>query len=309
MANNKLVTVDVLQYNNEKIKEQLNKKVNIAQGVDNKDKILQVNAEGNLALVDMPDEVKVSAEEGNAITSKDDGLYVPSVSETKISAEEGNAIVSKDDGIYVPTTAETKVSAETDNQIETKEDGIYVAPTDLSDYYKKDETYSRTEVDDAITNAQLLGEAGVQAVELTKAEYDALSDEEKNSDEVVYFVPNTKALPEEVEVVTELNDTVTDKQVPSAKTVYDNLSTLFISEIVEAPTITVAANTTGTATIDLSKEGYTTAIASLQSTGNAKCYLYAANLKTDNTLNYGVFNTTESSLTLSPRFQVLYMKN
>ena len=114
MANNKLVTVDVLQYNNEKIKEQLNKKVNIAQGVDNKDKILQVNAEGNLTLVDMPDEVKVSAEEGNAITSNDDGLYVPSVSETKVSQAEGNTI-------------------------ETKEDGIYVAPTKLDDYAKTEE--------------------------------------------------------------------------------------------------------------------------------------------------------------------------
>jgi hypothetical protein len=172
-----------------------------------------------------------------------------------------------------------------------------------------DENIANNSTYSSLKIQELLGEAGVTAIELTKAEYDALSDEEKNSDEVVYFVPNTEALPEEVEVVTELNDTVTDKQVPSAKTVYDNLSTLFISEIVEAPTITVAANTTGTATIDLSKEGYTTAIASLQSTGNAKCYLYAANLKTDNTLNYGVFNTTESSLTLSPRFQVLYMKN
>ena len=65
MANNKLVTVDVLQYNNEKIKEQLNKKVNIAQGVDNKDKILQVNAEGNLSLVDMPDNEEIIFETEN----------------------------------------------------------------------------------------------------------------------------------------------------------------------------------------------------------------------------------------------------
>lgn len=34
---------------------------------------------------------------------------------------------------------------------------------------------------------ELLGDAGVQSVELTKAEYDALSDEEKNS-ETIYFI-------------------------------------------------------------------------------------------------------------------------
>jgi hypothetical protein len=34
---------------------------------------------------------------------------------------------------------------------------------------------------------ELLGDVGVQAVELTKAEYDALSDEEKNS-ETIYFI-------------------------------------------------------------------------------------------------------------------------
>lgn len=103
--------------------------------------------------------------------------------EVNISAEEGNAVVAKSDGIYVPTTAETKVSEAEGNIIETKEDGIYVAPTDLTNYvekvdgkglstndltdemvekigntYEKDETYSRTEIDDAITNAQLGGE-------------------------------------------------------------------------------------------------------------------------------------------------------
>lgn len=100
-----------------------------------------------------------------------------------ISAEEGNAVVQKDDGLYVATTAETKVSQAENNIIEIKEDGIYVAPTDVSNLvekvdgkslstndltnemvekientYTKDETYSRIEVDEAITNAQIGGE-------------------------------------------------------------------------------------------------------------------------------------------------------
>jgi hypothetical protein len=87
-----------------------------------------------------------------------------------------------------------------------------------------DENIANNSTYSSLKIQELLGEAGVTAIELTKAEYDALSDEEKNSDEVVYFVPNTEALPEEVEVVTELNDTVTDKQVPSAKTMYNTIS-------------------------------------------------------------------------------------
>lgn len=100
-----------------------------------------------------------------------------------ISAEEGNAVVQKNDGLYVATTAETKVSQTENNIIETKEDGIYVAPTDVSNLvekvdgktlstndltnemvekientYTKDETYSRAEVDEAIANAQIGGE-------------------------------------------------------------------------------------------------------------------------------------------------------
>ena len=59
MANEKLVTLSQLSRNNDKIKEELNKKIDVQQGVNNTNKILQVNAEGNLALVDMPDEVKI----------------------------------------------------------------------------------------------------------------------------------------------------------------------------------------------------------------------------------------------------------
>lgn len=123
----------------------------------------------------------ISSEQGNMIETKTDGIYVKDMY-AKISSEEGNALISKSDGLYVHTTAETKVSAVENNQIVSKEDGIYVAPTDLTNYvekvdgkglstndltdemveklentYTKDETYSRTEVDTAIANAQLSG--------------------------------------------------------------------------------------------------------------------------------------------------------
>lgn len=80
-------------------------------------------------------ETKVSELEGNTIETKDDGIYVKDMS-TKISEEEGNAIVEKQDGIYAPTATGIKISEVTDNIIETKDDGIYVAPINLDDYVK-----------------------------------------------------------------------------------------------------------------------------------------------------------------------------
>lgn len=147
MANEKLVTLSQLSRNNDKIKEELNKKIDVQQGVNNTNKILQVNAEGNLALVDMPDEVKISQEEGNAITEKDDGIYVPSVSETNISAEEGNAIVKKDDGLYVATPEEIKISEKENNQLTEEIDGLYVPLIDLTDYTKTEDV--ETLIDEA----------------------------------------------------------------------------------------------------------------------------------------------------------------
>lgn len=266
MANNKLVTVDVLQYNNDKIKEQLNKKISIQQDVADADKLLGIDTTGKVIPVDAPDSVKisdeagnqieektdgiyvkdmsvkVSTEDGNAITSKDDGLYVPSVSETKISAEEGNAIVEKSDGIYVPSVSETKVSQAEGNTIETKDDGIYVATTDLSglvekvdgkglstndltdemvekigNTYTKEETYSRTEVDDAITNAQLGGEE----VDLSEYIKEADADEKYVLDEEikVYTEDDITALlglsEEELEGIAQL---ISDAEVRIDKT-------------------------------------------------------------------------------------------
>lgn len=70
--------------------------------------------------------VEISAKEGNALVQEADGLYVPVTSETQISEQEGNAIEKKEDGIYVPSVAETKISEAEGNTIEKKEDGIYV---------------------------------------------------------------------------------------------------------------------------------------------------------------------------------------
>lgn len=128
MANSKLVTVDVLAYNNEKIKEQLDKKVNIEQGVDNKGKLLGVDDAGNVALVEAPDGVKVSAETDNQIEQKQDGIYVKDMS-AKISAETDNALIQKNDGLYVPTVAEAKVSSEANNIISSKDDGLFAEET------------------------------------------------------------------------------------------------------------------------------------------------------------------------------------
>ena len=132
MANNKLVTVDVLQYNNEKIKEQLNEKINIQQDVADANKLLGIGADGKITPVEAPNSVDISSEQGNAIIEKNDGIYVPSVSETKVSAE-------------------------ADNQIISKNDGIYVAPTDLSDYVKTDTVYTKTETDQKIADAVIGG--------------------------------------------------------------------------------------------------------------------------------------------------------
>lgn len=56
-------------------------------------------------------------------------------------------------------------------------------------------------------------------VELTQAEYDALSDEKKNNGTIYYI---TDADASGIDIVTTLDSTVTDNQVPSAKSVYDN---------------------------------------------------------------------------------------
>ena len=139
--NNSIVTVSTLAKNNEKIKEQLDKKINIQQDIGEAGKILGIDSTGNVVPVEAPGSVDISIEAGNMIEEKTDGIYVKDMS-VKISAEIDNALIQKDDGLYVPTTIETKVSEEEGNIIETKDDGIYVASTDLSDYLTNDELSS-----------------------------------------------------------------------------------------------------------------------------------------------------------------------
>lgn len=152
MANNSLVTVSTLAKNNEKIKEQLNEKVNIQQNVTDSGKLLGIGVDGKVVPVEAPSSVDISSEQGNAIIEKNDGLYVPSVSETKVSESENNVIEIKQDGIYV-------APADLTNYVE-KVDGKGLSTNDLTDEMveKIRNTYTKTEVDDAITNAQLGGE-------------------------------------------------------------------------------------------------------------------------------------------------------
>ena len=56
---------------------------------------------------------------------------------------------------------------------------------------------------------------------ITQAEYEALGDI-LNSDNVVYYIEDGAS--DEVTLVTELNDTATDTEIPTAKAVYDKVS-------------------------------------------------------------------------------------
>lgn len=167
---------------------------------------------------------------------------------------------------------------------------------------------SQTSTYSSLKIQELLGEAGMTAIELTKAEYDSLSDEEKNNDKVVYFVDNEEQLPEGVTVVTELNDTATDDQVPTAKAIYDSLGDLIVMEIISLGEFNVSADSENAITVDISKEGYKPICATLHTTGNAKCYCYALRLTESETINAGFHNVHSATLTISPLAQVVYKK-
>ena len=192
MANNKLVTVDVLQYNNEKIKEQLNKKIDIQQDVADANKVLGIDADGKVVPVEAPDSVKVSAENDNAIEVRNDGIYV---APTDLSG-----LVEKVDGKGLSTNDLT------DEMVEK-----------IGNTYTKEETYSRTEVDDAITNAQLGGEE----VDLSEYIKEADADEKYVLDEEikVYTEDDITALlglsEEELEGIAQL---ISDAEVRIDKT-------------------------------------------------------------------------------------------
>ena len=135
---------------------------------------------------------------------------------------------------------ETEISTDEDNQIETRENGIYV---------------------------------GKQYIEITQVEYDALSDEDKNNG-IPYYItdanPRTGA-----EVVTELNDTVTDEQVPSAKVVYDTVNTLNNDLDTVENNITTINNSITTINNSLPTTSSTTLSISLNGkTGSMRFYKY-----------------------------------
>ena len=66
-----------------------------------------------------------------------------------------------------------------------------VPPTDLSDYYTKTETYSKDEVDGLLENTGGGGGSSLNVIELTQAEYDALS--EKQTD-TIYVITDAVEL-------------------------------------------------------------------------------------------------------------------
>jgi hypothetical protein len=96
--------------------------------------------------------VKVSAEEGNQVEAKEDGLYVAAPAEALIKEIESTNTVALEveDG---KLTADAKISTTENNQLFADAQGLFVAATDLSNYYTKSETYTQDEVDAAILAA------------------------------------------------------------------------------------------------------------------------------------------------------------
>lgn len=81
--------------------------------------------------------VAISKEAGNAVTEKDDGLYVGATG-VQISKKEGNSLKEEKDGLFVSEVQETAISKKTDNALTKETDGLYVAPTDLTGYVQKE---------------------------------------------------------------------------------------------------------------------------------------------------------------------------
>lgn len=142
-----------------------------------------------------------SAEMGNALVLKADGLFVP---EALVKSVTDTSTVNLEVSEAGELTAEVKVSAEAGNKVVAKEDGLFVAETDLSNYYNKGEvdaelakkanldaveealglkadkstTYTKTEVDNA------LALKADQATTYTKTEVDTELGKKANSADV-----------------------------------------------------------------------------------------------------------------------------
>ena len=91
---------------------------------------------------------------------------------------------------------EVKISAEEDNKIEIKDDGIFI---------------------------------GKDYVEITQAEYDLLTEEEKK--DIVFYITDTNINDNNntTNIVTIIDENCTDEQVPSAKAVHDKFQEVFQS--------------------------------------------------------------------------------
>ena len=159
MASNSIVTVAQLAKNNEKIKEQLTTKVNIEQGVDNKGKLLGIDDNGKVTVVDKPDSVKISAETGNIITQKTDGLFA-------------------DDTIVEIQVDGTPLTI-TDKKVNLT-GFITKAVNDLENYYLKTETYNKEEVDNLLKAISTLKISKVDTLPTTDI-----------STTVIYLLPKT----------------------------------------------------------------------------------------------------------------------
>lgn len=113
-----------------------------------------VNIENN----EVKANVKVSAEEGNTLVAKADGLYVATPAEALIKSVEDTATIDVNVDENGKFTATAKISTTENNQLFADAQGLFVAATDLSNYYQKTETYSQAEVD-ALLEAQHTWEA------------------------------------------------------------------------------------------------------------------------------------------------------
>lgn len=140
---------------------------------------------------------------------------------------------------------------------------------------------------------ELLGDAGVQAVELTKAEYDALSDEEKNS-ETIYFISDG-AIDSDVKGV--YSKAETDQIV----------STFWDGDPIAFDETTIAAETKITITKDITKDGYVPVLPSLRSLGDSNC-TYSGLVIDGTTLKLAIKNNSANEITVTPSAYVLYRK-
>lgn len=159
MASNSIVTVTHLAKNNEKIKEQLATKVNIEQGVGNKGKLLGIDDNGKVTVVDKPESVKISTETGNIITQKTNGLFA-----------EDTIVEIQIDG--TPLTI-------TDKKVNLT-GFITKAVNDLENYYLKTETYNKEEVDNLLKAISTLKISKVDTLPTTDI-----------STTIIYLLPKT----------------------------------------------------------------------------------------------------------------------